>query len=109
MSDKQLIVYGRSVFCPDLARTQRFLQANKIAYTQIDIDLDEAAGSQVEQWVGHRSVPTVVVATANPAVLVSEPTPLPVGRSARSYDRGTLITEPSDEALHTFLSRNGLI
>ncbi len=109
MSDKQLIVYGRSAFCPDLARAQRFLQRNNIAYTQINIDEDHAAGARVEQWVGHRSVPTVIVAAADAVVPVSEPSPLPAGRSARSFDRGTLITEPSDEALYAFLNRNGLL
>ena len=109
MSNKQLVVYGRSVGCPDLVRTQRFLHTNNIGYTQINIDEDEAAGSRVEAWVGHRSVPTVVVATADPAVPISEPAPLPAGRSARSFDRGTLITEPSDEALRAFLTRNELI
>jgi hypothetical protein len=40
---------------------------------------------------------------------IEEPAPLPKGRSARSLDRGTLITEPSDEALSAFLQRHGLI
>jgi glutaredoxin len=109
MSDKRLIVYGRTAFCPDLGRTQRFLQANNVEYTQINIDEDAAAGSLVEQWVGHRSVPTVVIAAAGDVLPIEDPAPLAPGRSARSVDRGSLITEPSDDALKAFLSRNGLM
>ncbi len=106
--DKELIVYGRTYPCPDLSRAKRFLETNSIKYRQINIDEDEDAGEFVEQWVGHRSVPTIVVANTGETVPVTEPAPIPRGRSARSLDRGTMITEPSNEALHAFLERNGL-
>ncbi len=107
--EKTLIVYGRTAFCPDLARTQRFLAQHQVAYTQINIDQDAEAGARVQQWVGHRSVPTVVVANAGTVTPFEEPAPLAAGRSARSVDRGSIITEPSDQALEAFLKRNGLI
>lgn len=104
---KHLVVYGRTAFCPDQARTQRFLAQHDIAYTQINIDQDPEAGRRVEEWVGHRSVPTVVVANADELVPFAQPSELK-GRSARSVDRGTVITEPSDQALEAFLKNNGL-
>jgi glutaredoxin len=107
--DKELIVYGRTFPCPDLSRSQRFLKAKNITYRMIHIDQDEQAGELVERYVGHRSVPTMVVARKGDVLPIEEPTPLPRGRSARSFDRGTLITEPSDEALNTFLQRHGLL
>ena len=81
--NKELIVFGRTYSCPDLARTQRFLKANNVNYRQINIDEDEGA------------------------MEIVEPAPVPSGRSARSFDRGSMITEPSDEALHGFLRRHG--
>ena len=107
--DKELIVYGRTFPCPDLARSQRFLNNRNVAYRMIAIDQDEDAGELVERYVGHRSVPTIVVARKGDVQPIEEPTPLPSGRSARSFDRGTLITEPSDEALGNFLQRHGLL
>jgi glutaredoxin len=107
--DKELIVYGRTFPCPDLMRSERFLQNKRVAYRMIHIDQDEEAGMLVEQWVGHRSVPTIVVARKGENQPIEEPTPLPAGRSARSFDRGTLITEPSDDALSAFLQRHGLL
>jgi glutaredoxin len=109
LESKELIVYGRSMFCPDLARTQRFLASNNVHYQQINIDQDEEAGARVEKWVGHRSVPTVVVARKGELEPLTPPTSLPTGRSARSVDRETVITEPSDEALLTFLQRHNLV
>ena len=106
--NKELIVYGRTFPCPDLTRTKRFLEANNIEYRQINIDQDEAACRFVEHWVGHRSVPTVVVANQGDVHPITEPAPVPAGRSARSFDRGTMITEPSEEALSGFLRRHGL-
>lgn len=109
MSDKTLVVYGRTLFCPDLKRAQNFLANNNVAYQQINIDEDEDAGALVESWVGHRSVPTIVVANQGETLPFEQPKPLPEGRAARSFDRGTLITEPSDDALAVFLKNNGLL
>ncbi len=106
--NKELVVYGRTYPCPDLIRTKRFLEANNISYRQINIDQDKAACEFVEHWVGHRSVPTIVIARPGDDQPIEDPTPLPAGRSARSFDRGTMITEPSEEALHGFLSRHGI-
>jgi hypothetical protein len=90
-------------------RTQRFLKANDISYRQINIDEDETALEIVERWVGHHSVPTVVVAHAGDVHPIVDPVPVPSGRSTRSYDRGSMITEPSDDALRGFLRRHGLV
>lgn len=107
--NKELIVFGRTYPCPDLMRTQRFLKANDISYRQINIDEDETALEIVERWVGHHSVPTVVVANAGDVHPIVDPAPIPIGRSTRSYDRGSMITEPSDDALRGFLRRHGLV
>lgn len=107
--DKELVVYGRTYFCPDLARSQRFLDTKGVPYRLVHIDQDEEAGELVERYVGHRSVPTIVVARKGNMEPIEEPAALPQGRSVRSVDRGTLITEPSDDALGKFLQRHGLL
>ncbi len=107
--ERELIVYGRTAFCPDQARSLRFLDGNAVRYRMIKIDEDEQASKLVEQWVGHRSVPTIVVARKGDVHPIEAPAPLPQGRSVRSFDRGTLITEPSNEALSAFLQRHGLL
>ncbi len=106
--NKELIVFGRSYPCPDQMRTQRFLKANDISYRLINIDEDGTALEIIERWVGHHSVPTLVVANVGDVHPIVEPQPVPTGRSSRSFDRGSMITEPSDEALRGFLQRNGI-
>lgn len=107
--EKELIVYARTWPCPDVARSQRFLNSHNVPYRLVHIDQDEQAGELVERYVGHRSVPTIVVARKGDMLPIEEPAPLPQGRPVRSVDRGTLITEPSDEALSAFLQRHGLL
>ncbi len=107
--EKELVVYGRTAFCPDLARSLGFLSNNNIPYRMIKIDEDQRAAELVERWVGHRSVPTIVVTRKGEVHPIEPPAPLPQGRSVRSFDRGTLITEPSNEALSVFLQRHGLL
>jgi mycoredoxin len=39
---------------------KRFLDENHVAYTEVNIDEDEAAARQVEQWnKGNRTIPTL--------------------------------------------------
>jgi glutaredoxin len=107
--DKQLVFYGRSFPCPDQERALRFLLRNQVPFQRIDIDADREAARRVQQWVGHMSVPTLVIAQPGDVLPLEAPQPLQPGRSIRSQDRGTMITEPSDDALAQFLSRNGLL
>ena len=107
--EKELVMYARTAFCPDVARAVRFLDSKNVPYRRIDIDQDQAAAERVEGWVGHCSVPTLVIAPAGELEPIEAPAPLAPGRNARSVDRGTMITEPSEDALSRFLERHGLI
>lgn len=106
--EKELVMFGRSWPCPDQMRTERFLKAHNIPYRFIMIDQVPEASELVERYVGHRSVPTMIVAAPGEMEPLAEPTPVPQGRSKRSLDRGTMITEPSDEAMRAFLQRHEL-
>ena len=51
-------IYSTS-WCPFCHRAKHFLDANQVAYTEVDIEENEAAALQVEQWNrGNRTVPT---------------------------------------------------
>lgn len=106
---KELILYGRTSFCPDQERALRFLEAKGVPFTRINIDQNREGAELLKRYVGHLSVPTLVIANQGQTLPAAEPTPLPANRSARSFDRGTMITEPSDTALGEFLTRNGLL
>lgn len=70
-----LRVLGTS-WCGDCARSKAFLHHRGIAFEWVDIELDDAAASEVERLNdGHRIVPTIV------------------------FPDGDVLVEPSDDEL----------
>ncbi|MEI8165731.1 MAG: glutaredoxin domain-containing protein [Chloroflexales bacterium] len=60
-SDSAIIMYGTN-WCPDCHRAQRVFELNKVPFTYINIENDEAAAAYVVQLNhGRRSVPTIVL------------------------------------------------
>ena len=57
----EIIMYARERFCPDVTRTRLRLTDLGIAWTEYDIEADEAAGAETERLTGRRSVPTLVI------------------------------------------------
>lgn len=56
-----IIMYARERFCPDVTRTRLRLTDLGIAWTEYDIEADEAAGAETERLTGRRSVPTLII------------------------------------------------
>lgn len=109
MADKELILYSRTIPCPDCDRAKRLLDEHGLPYKEIMIDLDPEAQARVKQWTGFHSVPTLVIARAGDVGPVTEPRPLEPGRSPRGVDRGPLITEPDAIGLRHWLAAHGFI
>jgi hypothetical protein len=80
-----------------------------VPHRDIMIDQNEEAARRVKSWTGFQSVPTIIVARRGEDVPYEEPAPLPVGGSPRGVDRGSMITEPSEEDLVNWLKHNGFI
>ena len=68
MSDKALIMYSRTIPCPDCERARQLLEAHAVPFREVMIDQDPAAQSFVEALTGYRSVPTLVVARPDGSV-----------------------------------------
>jgi glutaredoxin len=104
----RLVVYGSSVPCPDMARFSWWLDRHEVSdMVMLDIHRDPEAYDKVIAWTGHASVPTLVIADDDGFEPVVAPTPLG-GRSARAFDRGTVLTEPNPGQIVDFLVRNGI-
>lgn len=109
MSDKALIMYSRTIPCPDCERARQLLQDNGVPFQEVMIDLDPAARSFVEKITGYRSVPTLVVSRPGEQAPLADPRPLEKGRSPRGVDRGAVITEPDLLSLRRWLARHGFV
>ena len=103
----RLVVYGRSIFCPDMMRWDRWVRAHPLSCVAFDIDVDEDARDFVVRHTGHLSVPTLVIAPDNGFDPIEEPTPL-AGRGPRAVDRGCMLTEPGIGQVEAFLRRHDI-
>jgi glutaredoxin len=104
-----LVLYTRAMYCPDQARARKLLAEWHVPYQEVDCTRDAEALERIRRWNGHLGVPAVVAAGEGSTLPIREPDPRPTGRSTRDFNRGTLITEPSEEGLRQFLKQHGLL
>ncbi len=107
--DKQLVMYVRSSYCPNVALARDILKRYNIPYTEINIDHDPAMAARVKEWTHYLSVPTLVVARPGEDVPYTDFLPYPTDQSNRGYDRGALITEPNNQQLEDWLHKHGFL
>lgn len=50
-----------TAWCRDCRAAKQFLEANGIAYTEVNVDADPAASAEVLRRVGKRAVPQLVI------------------------------------------------
>jgi glutaredoxin len=109
MTDKELVMYGRSYGCPFITTARRVLAAHNIPYRELHIDTDPLAKQRVLDWTGFLSVPTLVVARPGEDLPYTDFTFLPRGTSPRGIDRGPMLTEASSRELEDWLQKHGFI
>jgi glutaredoxin len=105
----QLVLYTRNTSCPDQIRARKLLTEWNIPYQEVDCSRDQAGLERIQKWNGHLGVPAVIVAEAGSVLPFREPDPKPAGRSTRDFNRGALITEPSEPGLREFLRQHGFL
>jgi glutaredoxin len=107
--DREIVMYSRTFGCPYVRTAERVFAQRQIAYRTIHIDRDAAAKKRVVDWTGFESVPTIVVANLGEDLPFEEPDFLAQGRSPRGVNRGSMITEPSEEQLVAWLREHQFI
>jgi glutaredoxin len=105
----ELVMYSRKSPCPWVTIAKRVLEARGIPYRELLIDQDEAARQTVLALTGFLSVPTLVITKAGEIQPYTDPAPLPPGASPRGIDRGSIITEASENELVRWLDRHGFL
>ncbi len=82
---EQITMYGAE-WCGDCRRSKRFLDANNVQYSYIDVEADETASDKViEINGGMRSIPVIL------------------------FSDGSHLTEPSDKDLQAKLESLGIM
>ncbi len=103
-----LVFYARANFCSDVVTTKKWLHARNVPYRQVNIDVDEQAAFRLDEWLGSRTIPTLVVAEYGSIDPIVKPLNVPLSE-LRNVDRGSVLHEPDEATLHTFLVRNGFL
>jgi len=103
-----LVVYGRSTFCPDLVKAKQWLYAWNVPYRQLNIDLDEQSAFKLDHWLGSRTVPTFVIAERGSTAPIFEPAEADLSK-LRNIDRGSMLHEAEEATLRAFLVRHGFL
>jgi glutaredoxin len=107
--DKEIVMYSRTFGCPYVRTAERVFARHMVAYREIHIDRDAVAKKRVVEWTGFESVPTIVVANIGEDLPFEEPGFLARGTSPRGVNRGSMITEPSEEQLVDWLREHQFI
>lgn len=105
----ELVVYTRSTYCPYQAKADRVFSRYGLTPRRILIDKDAQAEQRVIEWTGFKSVPTIIAARPGEDLPAEPPAPLAPGASPRGVDRGSMITEASEEELTRWLQKHGFI
>lgn len=103
-----LVIYGKTTFCPDLENTRRWLHSWRVPYRQISYDLDEQAALRLDSWLGSRTVPTLVIANYGEVTPIHPPLDADL-KHLRNTDRGSILHEPEEATLRAFLVRHGFL
>jgi len=104
----EILMYGRTTFCPYQRIARRVFEQYNIPIREIMIDQNPEALERVINWTGFRSVPTIIVTLPGEFLPYEEPAPLTVS-SPRGVDRGSMITEPSENELVAWLTKHGFL
>ena len=107
--DKEIVMYVRSFYCPQIALARDILKRYDIPYREIDIGADPAMAARVREWTNFLSVPTLIIANPGQDLPYTDYLPRPADRPLRGYDRGPMITEPGNEALENWLHKHGFL
>ena len=106
---KEIVMYSRKLGCPYVRTAKRVLKRHQLGWREIHINKAPAAKRRVVTWTGFESVPTIVIADSGQDLPFEPPAPLAKGSSPRGVNRGSMITEPSEEQLTDWLRQHAFI
>ena len=75
--DKEIVMYVRRAFCPNVALARDVLNRHNIPYREVFIDKDPAMADRVKEWTNFYSVPTIILANPGEEVPYTEFLPRP--------------------------------
>jgi hypothetical protein len=109
MAGKEIIIYASGERHQEVKLIDRVLHRYHVPHREVSIDYDPAALGRILLWTGCRSVPTLVAANSGQDDPYQPPRPVKSWAAARGVDRGSIISEPSETELVSWLKRQGFV
>lgn len=109
MSAKEIIVYASGERVHEVETINHILSIYDVPHREISVDRDPAALGRVLLWTGRRSVPTLVAAQPGQDDPYQPPRPVKSWDAGRGVDRGSIISEPSENELLMWLRHQGFL
>ena len=106
---RELVMYIRDFYCPGVALARDVFNRYDVPYREISIDQDPDMAARLKEWTHHYSVPTIVVADPGEDVPYTEFLARPTHRTIKGFDRGPMITEPTNRDLENWLHKHGFL
>jgi glutaredoxin len=106
---RELVMYGRTTPCPYITIAKRVLSREKVPYRELHINTNPLYERRVREWTGFLSVPTLIIAEVGQDVPYQPPAYLAPGDSPRGVNRGSMITEASEDELVEWLRQHDLL
>lgn len=106
---RELVMYSRTSPCPFVSLAKRVLDSRGVPYREMYIDRDKTNEERVINWTGFMSVPTLIIANPGEDLPYEEPGFLQKGATPRGVNRGSMLTEPSEDQLIAWLQQHGLL
>lgn len=102
-------MYSRTTPCPFLSIARQVLGQQKVPYRELFIDRNPEYERRVVEWTGFKSIPTLIVARPGEEVPYEKPASLKPGESPRGINRGSMLTEASEDELIAWLRQHGFV
>jgi glutaredoxin len=107
--DKEILIFVRSSFCGGVALARDLLTRYQIPYREVEIDKNPELAARLKEWTGFLSVPTLIVVKPGEDSPYTEFLPPPTDRSLKGFDRGPMITEPTNRELENWLHKHDFL
>jgi glutaredoxin len=107
--EKEIVMFVRSTFCSGVVLARDLFKRYEIPFREVEIDLNPELADRVKEWTGYLSVPTIIIARPGENVPFAEFLPCPTERTIKGYDRGPMITEPTNRELENWLHKHGFL
>jgi glutaredoxin len=107
--EREIVMYTRGGFCPDVSRARRALQRWRLTYREINVRENPELLQRCLDWNGCLVMPVIVITRPGEDQPIKAPPPLAPGQSPRDVERGYIISEASKTGLQTFLRRHDFL